>query len=184
MIQTASDWTRRPGHSRTPGSPESMSHSIPFTRDAELLTRRPFLNKVLAGVEAARTAGLGPIKINAVLMRGINDAEASPLLAWALQHDYELGSPSRCRLMQITDGRAATWSLLPKSVNCSPKSSSSPLTFGSGPGPAERFQVRKRDTTKGEYHGAALGPVGIIASVTEPFCGDCRRTRITAEGKP
>ena len=56
----------------------------------ELLTRRPFLNKVLAGVEAARTAGLGPIKINAVLMRGINDAEASPLLAWALQHDYEL----------------------------------------------------------------------------------------------
>ena len=54
------------------------------------LTRRPFLNKVLAGVDAAWAAGLGPVKLNAVLMRGINDAESPALLAWALERGYEL----------------------------------------------------------------------------------------------
>jgi cyclic pyranopterin phosphate synthase len=54
------------------------------------LTRRPFLAKVLAGVDAAWAAGLGPVKLNAVLMRGINDAESPALLAWALGRGYEL----------------------------------------------------------------------------------------------
>jgi cyclic pyranopterin phosphate synthase len=57
-----------------------------FTR----LTRRPFLSKVLAGVEKARAVGLGPVKINAVLMRGINDQEAPALLAWAIDRNIEL----------------------------------------------------------------------------------------------
>lgn len=150
----------------------------------ELLTRRPFLNKVLAGVEAARTAGLGPIKINAVLMRGINDAEASPLLAWALQHDYELrfieqmpldADHGWTRRDMVT--AAEIRELLSQEFILTPD-----LRERAG-APAERFQVRKRNAAKGESHGAALGTVGIIASVTEPFCGDCRRTRITAEGK-
>jgi cyclic pyranopterin phosphate synthase len=54
------------------------------------LTRRPFLTQVLDGVDAARDAGLGPIKLNAVLMRGINDAEAPELLRWSLQQGHEL----------------------------------------------------------------------------------------------
>lgn len=49
--------------------------------------------------------------------------------------------------------------------------------------PAERFEVRRRHVTTGEASGTVLGTVGIIASVSEPFCSDCRRTRITAEGK-
>src|SRR4029453_3168156 len=53
-------------------------------------TRRPFLDKVRAGVDAAWAAGLGPVKLNAVLMRGINDAESPSLLAWALDRGYEL----------------------------------------------------------------------------------------------
>ena len=61
-------------------------HEEVFTQ----LTQRPFRSKVLAGVEAARAAGLGPVKINAVLMRGVNDQEAPELLEWALQRDIEL----------------------------------------------------------------------------------------------
>jgi cyclic pyranopterin phosphate synthase len=49
--------------------------------------------------------------------------------------------------------------------------------------PAERFEVRRRNADTGNASGGVLGTVGIIASVSEPFCGDCRRTRITAEGK-
>ena len=49
--------------------------------------------------------------------------------------------------------------------------------------PAERFEVRRRRSGPRRRHGPVLGTVGIIASVTEPFCSDCRRTRITAEGK-
>lgn len=150
----------------------------------ELLTRRPFLNKVLAGVEAARTAGLGPVKINAVLMRGINDAEASGLLAWALKHGYELrfieqmpldADHGWTRRDMIT--AAEIRELLSQDFILTPD-----LRERAG-APAERFQIRKRNTAAGESSGPALGTVGIIASVTEPFCGDCRRTRITAEGK-
>ena len=61
-------------------------HEETFTK----LTRRPFLDRVLAGVDAAWAAGLGPVKLNAVLMRGINDAESPSLLAWALDRGYEL----------------------------------------------------------------------------------------------
>jgi cyclic pyranopterin phosphate synthase len=49
--------------------------------------------------------------------------------------------------------------------------------------PAERFEVRRRRVATGEASGTVLGTVGIIASVSEPFCSDCRRTRVTAEGK-
>ncbi|WP_309109039.1 GTP 3',8-cyclase MoaA [Arthrobacter sp.] len=150
----------------------------------ELLTRRPFLNKVLAGVEAARTAGLGPVKINAVLMRGINDAEASGLLAWALKHGYELrfieqmpldADHGWTRRDMIT--AAEIRELLSEDFILTPDRRER------AGAPAERFQVRKRNAAAGESSGAVLGTAGIIASVTEPFCGDCRRTRITAEGK-
>lgn len=150
----------------------------------ELLTRRPFLNKVLAGVEAAKSAGLGPVKINAVLMRGVNDAEATGLLAWALKHGYELRfieqmpldadhGWTRRDMITAVDIRE----LLSRDFILTPD----PRERAGAP--AERFQVRKRNDAAGESSGTVLGTVGIIASVTEPFCGDCRRTRITAEGK-
>lgn len=149
----------------------------------ELLTRRPFLTKVLAGVKAASAAGLGPVKINAVLMRGINDVEASGLLRWALEHKYELrfieqmpldADHGWTRRDMIT--AAEIRELLSQDFILTPD-----LRERAG-APAERFQVRKRNAGGGSQ-GPVLGTVGIIASVTEPFCGDCRRTRITAEGK-
>lgn len=154
------------------------------------LTRRPFLDRVLAGVDAAWAAGLGPVKLNAVLMRGINDAESPSLLAWALERGYELrfieqmpldADHGWTRRNMIT--AAEIRELLSEEFVLSPD----PRARDGAP--AERFEVRRR--TAGAAGSAAtagsdspvLGTVGIIASVTEPFCSDCRRTRITAEGK-
>jgi cyclic pyranopterin phosphate synthase len=155
-------------------------HEETFTK----LTRRPFLGKVLAGVDAAWAAGLGPVKINAVLMRGINDAESPELLAWALDRGYELrfieqmpldADHGWTRRDMIT--AAEIRELLSRDFALTPD----PRERDGAP--AERFEVRRRDPASAEATGALLGTVGIIASVTEPFCSDCRRTRITAEGK-
>jgi cyclic pyranopterin phosphate synthase len=165
-------------------------HEETFTK----LTRRPFLDRVLAGVDAAWAAGLGPVKLNAVLMRGINDAESPALLAWALDRGYELrfieqmpldADHGWTRRNMIT--AAEIRSLLSVDYVLSPD----PRARDGAP--AERFEVRRRvagvegpvDSGSEQLgaEGPVLGTVGIIASVTEPFCADCRRTRITAEGK-
>lgn len=157
-------------------------HEETFTQ----LTRRPFLDQVLAGVDAAWAAGLGPVKLNAVLMRGINDAEAPSLLAWALERGYELrfieqmpldADHGWTRRNMIT--AAEIRGLLSSDFVLSPD----PRARDGAP--AERFEVRRRKagSVSDVLSGPVLGTVGIIASVTEPFCSDCRRTRITAEGK-
>ena len=142
------------------------------------LTRRPFLDQVLAGIEAASAAGLAPIKINAVLLRGVNDAHAAELLQWSLDRGYELRFIEQMPLdadhgwtrdgmitaAEIRELLSSSFELLPD-----PRARDG--------APAERFEVR------GHGAGKLLGTVGIVASVTEPFCADCRRTRITAEGK-
>jgi GTP 3',8-cyclase len=148
------------------------------------LTRRPFLDRVLAGVDAAWAAGLGPVKLNAVLMRGINDTESPALLAWALEKGYELrfieqmpldADHGWTRRNMIT--AAEIRGLLSADYVLSPD----PRARDGAP--AERFEVRRRAAGSAELDSPVLGTVGIIASVTEPFCSDCRRTRITAEGK-
>ncbi|UKA76866.1 GTP 3',8-cyclase MoaA [Arthrobacter sp. FW306-07-I] len=155
-------------------------HEETFTK----LTRRPFLNQVLAGVDAAWAAGLGPVKLNAVLMRGINDAESPQLLAWALERGYELrfieqmpldADHGWTRRNMIT--AAEIRGLLSRDFVLSPDRRERDGA------PAERFEVRRRAAGSPDPEGPVLGTVGIIASVTEPFCSDCRRTRITAEGK-
>jgi len=155
-------------------------HEETFTK----LTRRPFLNQVLAGVDAAWAAGLGPVKLNAVLMRGINDAESPQLLAWALERGYELrfieqmpldADHGWTRRNMMT--AAEILGLLSRDFVLSPD----PRERDGAP--AERFEVRRLAAGSPDPEGPVLGTVGIIASVTEPFCSDCRRTRITAEGK-
>ncbi len=156
-------------------------HEETFTQ----LTRRPFLNQVLAGVDAAWAAGLGPVKLNAVLMRGINDAEAPSLLAWALGRGYELRFIEQMPLDADhgwTRRNMITAAEIRELLSTDFLLSADPRARDGAP--AERFEVRRR--VAGSADGAAgpvLGTVGIIASVTEPFCSDCRRTRITAEGK-
>ena len=143
------------------------------------LTRRPFLDRVLRGVEEAARVGLGLVKINAVLMRGINDAEAPDLLEWAVSRGFELRFIEQMPLDAdhgwTRDGMitaAEMRSLLERDFVLTPD----PRQRNGAP--AERWEVRRRTAPD-----IVAGTVGIIASVTEPFCAECVRTRITAEGK-
>ncbi|MEK0154300.1 GTP 3',8-cyclase MoaA [Arthrobacter oryzae] len=167
------------GLSRINVSLDSL-HEETFTK----LTRRPFLDKVLAGVDAAWAAGLGPVKLNAVLMRGINDAESPSLLAWALDRGYELRFIEQMPLDADhgwTRRNMITAAGIRELLSVDYVLSADPRDRDGAP--AERFEVRARVPGTAEAAGPVLGTVGIIASVTEPFCSDCRRTRITAEGK-
>ncbi|WP_301320566.1 GTP 3',8-cyclase MoaA [Actinokineospora globicatena] len=137
------------------------------------LTRRDRLDDVLAGLAAARDAGLTPVKVNAVLVRGRNDDEAVALLRYCLEQGYELRFIEQMPLdaqhgwnradmvtaQEILAALGAEFELTP-----------SPVPRGAAP--AERWQV-----------DGGPGEVGVIASVTRPFCGDCDRTRITADGQ-
>ena len=142
------------------------------------LTRRPHLDKVLAGLQAARAAGLGPIKINAVLLRGINDTEVVPLVDWAVSNGFEMRFIEDMPL----DGDRS-WSatnVIPARAIRTAIEEAFTLTAdprGRGAAPAERWEVRRPGET------AVAGHIGIISSVTEPFCAACTRTRVTADGK-
>ncbi len=167
------------GLSRINVSLDSL-HEETFTK----LTRRPFLDKVLAGVDAAWAAGLGPVKLNAVLMRGINDTESPALLAWALDRGYELRFIEQMPL-DADHGWTRRNMITAAEIRgiLSEEFVLSPDPRARDGAPAERFEVRRRLPGAADGQGPILGTVGIIASVTEPFCADCRRTRITAEGK-
>jgi cyclic pyranopterin phosphate synthase len=140
------------------------------------VTRRPFLDRVLEGIAAAADAGLG-VKINAVLLRGVNDHLASELLAWCLERGHELRFIEQ---MPLDPGHAWDATTMITAVQIRDLlSADHVLTPDEAPrngAPAERYRVRSRAT------GADLGTVGVIASITESFCGDCTRTRLTADG--
>jgi cyclic pyranopterin phosphate synthase len=143
------------------------------------LTRRDRLADVLAGARAAADAGLRPIKLNAVLMRGINDDEAVDLLGFAVAHGYQLrfieqmplDAQHAWRREEMVTGAEILAQL--RSVF-----TLTPDPTARGAAPAETWLVDG-------YTDAAGGPakVGVIASVTQPFCGACDRTRLTADGQ-
>ena len=138
------------------------------------LARRDRLADVLAGLSAAADAGLAPVKVNAVLMRGVNDHEAGALLRFCLDRGYQLRFIEQMpldaqhgwrRADMVTAGEILT-SLSAEFT----LTADGPAARGSAP--AETFQVNG-------------GPdrVGIIGSVTRPFCGTCDRVRLTADGQ-
>ena len=137
------------------------------------ITRRDRLDDVVAGLEAARVAGLGPIKVNAVLLRGVNDALGPELLRWCLERGFELRIIEQMPLDAQHDwSRAAmvTAEEILASLETEFRLTPDPQRRGSAP--AELFVVDD-------------GPakVGVIASVTRPFCGNCDRVRLTADGQ-
>jgi cyclic pyranopterin phosphate synthase len=138
------------------------------------LARRDRLSDVLRGLAAAAAAGLTPVKVNAVLMRGVNDGEAAALLRFCLEHSYQLRFIEQMPLdaqhgwrrenmvsaTEILDALSAEFTLTPDD------------SAARGSAPAETFLVDG-------------GPdrVGVIGSVTRPFCGACDRVRLTADGQ-
>ncbi len=136
------------------------------------LTRRDRLEDVRAGIAAAAASGLRPLKLNAVAMRGVNDDEFVDLVEFALAHGAQMrfieqmpldaGHTWDRRQMvtrdEILTELRARWDLEP--------------VPGRGGAPAERFLL-----------DGGPASVGVIASVTAPFCGDCDRLRLTADGQ-
>ncbi|MEU1245797.1 GTP 3',8-cyclase MoaA [Micromonospora arida] len=137
------------------------------------LTRRPRLDAVLAGLAGAAAAGLNPVKINSVLMRGVNEDEAPALLRFALDHDYQLRIIEQMPL-DAQHGWARDTMVTAEEILASLRT-----VFDLSPDPAER------GAAPAETWLVDGGParVGVIASVTRPFCGDCDRTRLTADGQ-
>ncbi len=146
------------------------------------LTRRDRLDDVLAGVAAASAAGLAPVKINAVLVRGSNLDEAPDLLAWSLAQGYRLRfiehmpldadhTWSRAEMVTAEEILAllenAGYTIVPHEQR--------------GTAPAEEFDVLEGPGSSDWRE--PVGRVGIIASVTRPFCRDCDRLRLTADGQ-
>ncbi len=144
------------------------------------ITRRPFLDRVLGGIDAVRAAGLEHTKINAVLMPGINDHQAVDLLEWALAGGHQLRVIEQMPLdADHSWNRDSMITAAGIRERLSVRYLLSPDDAPRDGAPAELFQVRERADGP---DGPMLGLVGIIASVSEPFCADCRRTRLTAEG--
>lgn len=137
------------------------------------ITRRDRMSDVLSGVEVAHAAGLTPVKINAVLLRGINDDQAPELLRWALAHGYELRFIEQMPLDAQHDWSRAEMVTADEIFAALDKEFTlTPAAEPRGSAPAELFRV-----------DGGPGTVGVIASVTRPFCGDCDRVRLTADGQ-
>ncbi len=137
------------------------------------VTRRDRLDDVVEGLAAAEAAGLGPVKVNAVLLRGVNDDQAAELLGWCIEHGYHLRFIEQMPLdAQHGWDRAAMVTADEILAALSGVFALSPAVEPRGSAPAELFTVDGGPAT-----------VGIIASVTRPFCGDCDRVRLTADGQ-
>jgi cyclic pyranopterin phosphate synthase len=136
------------------------------------MTRRDALDKVLAGIRAAEAAGLVPIKINTVVIGGTNDDEVVDFARWARETGYEV----RFIEYMPLDAQHA-WErakVVPGAAILETIDAAFPL--------AARHHATEPATTYGFADGAP-GSVGVIASVTEPFCDTCNRLRLTAEGQ-
>jgi GTP 3',8-cyclase len=138
------------------------------------LARRDRLGDVLAGLAAAAATGLAPVKVNAVLMRGLNEDEAVPLTRFCLERGYQIRFIEQMPLdaqhgwrrdnMVTADEILAA---LSEEFSLTPDD---PAARGSAP--AEAFLV-----------DGGPARIGVIGSVTRPFCGSCDRVRLTADGQ-
>jgi len=142
----------------------------------QIINRHDRWPDVIAGLRAAEAVNLRPIKVNAVLMRGVNDDEAVDLLEWALSNGYELRF-----IEQMPLGPQGTWQ---KSDHITAHEILDRLRHD--------FAVTPRSGATREHAPAELfmaegrglrGSFGLIASVSQPFCGDCNRIRLTADGQ-
>lgn len=138
-----------------------------------VIRRRGVLAEVLDGMDAAERAGLGPVKVNVVVMAGVNDDEILDFAAFARRTGrvvrfiefMPLDAQDAWRPAQVVPGHDivaaidAVWPLEPAS------------TRGGDPAPADRYRF-----VDGQ------GEVGVISSVTNAFCGTCNRLRLTADG--
>ncbi len=137
------------------------------------LTRRDGLDRVLAGLDAAKRAGFDPIKVNAIAIRGFTEHDAVPLARYCRDHGFEL------RFIEYMPIGADAWErekvffaheileLLGREI-----APLAPVVDADARAPAQDFEFSD-----------GRGRIGIIASVSRPFCQSCNRLRLTAEGE-
>ncbi len=159
---------RRAGLNRVTVSLDSLRPAT-FQRIAQ----RGRLESVLDGIEAAQRAGLVPLKLNAVIERGVNEAEILDLLEYGRRHGVDV------RFIEYMDvGTVNQWTsekLVPKAEILACVRSAHAFEQDGRPrgsAPAQRYRLSD-----------GSGTFGVIASVTEPFCGACTRARLTADGR-
>jgi cyclic pyranopterin phosphate synthase len=150
------------------------------------LTRRDELPRVLAGIDAALDAGMNPVKVNCVVMRGVNDDEVVDLAAFGrakgvgvrfiefmpLDADEAWSRDKVVPAREILERIDAVFPLETTALAGSDATDGDVETPAGHVEPAARYRYRD-----------GVGDVGVIASVTEPFCDNCDRVRLTAEGK-
>ena len=135
------------------------------------MTRRDELERVLDGIEAAKQAGFDPLKVNSVVERGVNDNEIVDLATYGREHGVEV------RFIEFmpldAEGHWMNDKVVGQDEIVAAINAAYPLERvpARGAAPADRFRY---------LDGA--GMIGVIPSVTKPFCGDCDRVRLTAEG--
>src|SRR4026208_488917 len=132
------------------------------------------LDKVLAGIAAAKAAGLEPIKINAVIVRGHNEDEVADFAAFAREHDVKMRF---IEFMPLDSGHEWARTDVVSGQEIKDRIN-------------ERFPLIRLAVNRGSEHSGrfgfvvgAPGEIGIIAPVTEPFCGACSRIRLTSDGQ-
>lgn len=140
----------------------------------KFITRRGDLNKVLAGVEAAEAAGLRPVKINAVVTRGFNDADVVDMARLTLARAWEIRF---IELMPFGSEADFAQTAVVTSQETRERIEAALGPMKPVPGhdphdPARPFRL-----------AGARGAIGFISSVSQPFCGSCNRLRLTADGK-
>jgi cyclic pyranopterin phosphate synthase len=136
------------------------------------MTRRNELHRVLDGIASAAEAGFAPVKVNAVVQRGVNDDEIVDLATFGREHDVEMRFIEFMPLDATGDWRAST--VVSQDEIVAAIGAVYPLEpmAGRGAAPADRWR-----------YVDGRGQVGVIPTVTRPFCADCDRVRITAEGQ-
>ncbi|HSL74568.1 MAG TPA: GTP 3',8-cyclase MoaA [Ilumatobacteraceae bacterium] len=138
----------------------------------ERITRRDELDRVLDGIEAAKEAGFDPVKVNAVIERGVNDDEIVDLATFGREHGVEV------RFIEFmpldADGHWVNDQVVGQDEIVAAIHAVYPLEQlpARGAAPADRFRYLD-----------GVGTIGVIPTVTKPFCGDCDRVRLTAEGQ-
>lgn len=136
------------------------------------ITRLGEIETVFEGIEAVRREGFSPIKINAVVQRGINDDEACPLVEFAARRGFTLRF---IEMMPIGPGRDLPHLFIPRDEileRLSKRYTLLPSTERLGLGPASYYRIKELGTL-----------VGFIAPVSHPFCDSCNRIRISSDGR-
>jgi GTP 3',8-cyclase len=139
----------------------------------ERITRTRTYDSVMRGIDAAQTSGLGPVKVNAVLVRGFNDDEVEAFAAFARERGVVMRF---IEFMPLDADRHWTREMMVPAAEVFARIDAE--------WPLQQIAHERSETArKYVFADGAAGEIGLIAPVTQPFCGACSRIRLTADGK-